>query len=399
MNITITEIINLSKKFQPKLSALRKKLHHYPETSPRFAQTHELIQDQLKKCKLINIPLKQSESLCFELQGAHPGPTLLFCANMNGLPIMDLTASSYCSKIHGFSHAEANHDAEIATMIGLLCCAHKLKKQLCGNIRVLFIADDIQSSTSLRELQQSVFKSVNFATHFEFSNRYHSHRIYYQYEYTKPRIDAFTINYRDSTPQPPLQANKSVFIAAKFVTQLPTILKQTMGELTPIGVRFSKIHAEDAHNIQPHHIELEGQLYTYDKELAQATLTIMDDLIRNQMLGPSAILKSTLLFPPLYNDTTWLNQLLPTIGQYVNEQDFIEHPIPVLTNSHFSIISESLPSAEITFGTQKVSLNENNTQHFEESCLSLALRSALSIICQQQHRGDNILHAQFDGGK
>ena len=104
-----------------------------------------------------------------------------------------------------------------------------------------------------------------------------------------------------------------------------------------------------------------------------------------------------MIYPPLYNDTNWMNQLLPIVGQLLDEQNLIEHPIPMLTNSNFSIISESIPSVQLTLGTQKFPFDEQSTNLFEESCLSLALNASLSIICHFQDRGDNVLHAKFDG--
>lgn len=397
MTLNLQEIKAATKPWHPKLKALRRQLHQYPESSPSLAHTHEIIQDKLKSCRLKQIPLKHSQSLCFELQGSHPGPTLLFCANMCGTALMDHTNDVYHSMIPGFTHSEMNHDAEMASLIALMWCAHKIKKNLHGNIRILFMADDIDSTSSLRELQQNVFNNVKYASHFEFCNRYHSERIYYAYDYSKPRIDQFSIAYRDHPHFGQIKTNKTVFMASKLVTQLPIIIKQSLGELTPIGFKFTKINAQDAHNIQPHHIEIEGNLYTYDKELANATFTLINDLVQNQMLGPSAIVKTSMVYPPLYNDTYWMNQVLPLVSQLVDDQNLIEHPIPMLTNSNFSIISESLPSVQLTLGTQKYPFDEQANTHFEESCLSLALNAMLNVVCAYQDRGNNVLHAKFDG--
>lgn len=395
--MNITEIKAMSRRWQPKLKALRRQLHQYPETSPNLTHTHEIIFDKLKPCKLKQILLKHSQSLCFDLKGDLPGPNLLFCANMAGTSLMDYTKDAYHSMIPGFTHSEVNNDAEIASLIGLIWCMHKQRKTLNGTLRILFMADDINSTSSLRELQQHVFKDIKYATHFEFCNRYPKDRIYYAYDYSKPRIDHFSIAYRDNPNLSQIKSNKTVFMASKLVTQLPIIIKQSLGELTPVGFKFNKINAQDAHNIQPDHIEIEGHLYTYDKEMANATFSLISDLVQNQMLGPSALVKTAMIYPPLYNDTNWMNQLLPIVGQLLDEQNLIEHPIPMLTNSNFSIISESIPSVQLTLGTQKFPFDEQSTNLFEESCLSLALNASLSIICHFQDRGDNVLHAKFDG--
>lgn len=397
MHLNPTEIKHLTQKWLPKLVAFRQQLHQRPETTPQLQQTLDLLKDKLAGCELTNIPLKHSRSLCMSLTGKEPGPTILFCANMAGSPLMDRDTDACHSLIPGFTHTKCNHDAEMATVVSLIWAIQKLKDKLAGTIKILFMADDINTVSSLRELQQSVLKNVKFAVHFEFSNRYHSQRIYYQYDYSKPRIDQFSIAYRDNPTYNEIKSNKTVFMAAKLVTQLPIIIKQTLGELTPIGFKFTKIHAQDAFNIQPHMIEIEGNLYTYDKELANATLTLITDLIQTQMLGPSAVLKSNMCYPPLYNDTSAMNQVLPIVSQFVNDQDLIEHPIPMLTNSNFSIISESIPSVELSFGTQST-VKENTSSHpFDESVLALALNACTAIVCQQMNRDDNVLHAKFDG--
>ena len=170
MTLNLQEIKAATKPWHPKLKALRRQLHKYPESSPSLAHTHEIIQDKLKSCRLKQIPLKHSQSLCFELQGSHPGPTLLFCANMCGTALMDHTNDVYHSMIPGFTHSEMNHDAEMASLIALMWCAHKIKKNLHGNIRILFMADDIDSTSSLKNYSKmylmtlSMLRILNFVT-------------------------------------------------------------------------------------------------------------------------------------------------------------------------------------------------------------------------------------------
>ena len=128
--MNINEIYATTKHWQPKLRALRRQLHKYPEIAPSLTQTQQIILDKLKPCKLNQIYLKDTHSLCFELKGDLPGPTLLFCANMSGTALMDHTKENFHSLIPGFTHSEENHDAEMASLIGLMWCIHKQKKNI-----------------------------------------------------------------------------------------------------------------------------------------------------------------------------------------------------------------------------------------------------------------------------
>lgn len=385
--------IRIAKQMRPRLTSLRKHFSQYPEVAPGLHHTRSKIMTEFEKTKWQAINLTQSESLCYEWHTGKPGPQLLFCANAYGAALMDPNPQQHHSHILGFTHYHGNHDAEISTLIGLGRILNRFGAHLCGTIRLLFIADDILNLGAYHELNQKVFKNMRYATNFEFSNRFYEQRVYYQYEFSKPRIDELHISFRDHA------STQIVLMAAKIITQLPNLLRQTLGDLTPLGLKFNKIHAANARSIHPNVIEISGQLYSYDKELAYAAVDVINDLVQRQMLGQEAVIQTKPYLPALYNDTHWLNQLLPVLEQLVSAEYLIETPIPCIENDYFSVLSESMACVQLTLGTRAVEADSTNPQPlFQDSSMCTALAAALGIIFRYINKDHNILSGQFDGG-
>lgn len=384
--------LKIAKQMRPRLTNLRHEFAQHPEVAPGLHHTRAKITKQFKKTPWTPITLTHSESLCYELHTGKPGPQLLFCANAYGTALMDQDTQKQHSHILGFTHRIHNHDAEITTLIGLGRILSRFEEHLCGTIRLLFIADDILNLGAYHELNQKVFNTMRYATNFEFSNRYYDQRIYYQYEFSKPRIDELDISFRDHT------STQTILMAAKLITQLPNLLRQTLGDLTPLSLKFNKIHASEARSIHPNTIDISGRLYSYDKDLTYAAVDIITDLVQRQMLGQEALIQTRPYLPTLYNDTHWLNQLLPILEQLVSAEHLIETPIPCLENNYFAVISETMACVQLTLGTRKVGEESSASPVFQDSCMSVALAAALGIIFRYINKDHNVVSGQFDGG-
>ena len=101
------------------LSCWRRKLHRAPELSGEEGETAREVQSFLAP--------SQPDSLLSELgghgvaaiyQGAEPGPTLIFRAELDALPIEELSEAPYRSATPGKAHL-CGHDGHMATLAGL----------------------------------------------------------------------------------------------------------------------------------------------------------------------------------------------------------------------------------------------------------------------------------------
>ncbi|MFC2100394.1 amidohydrolase [Bacteroidota bacterium] len=120
----------------PHLIKLRKQLHTYPELSGNESGTSKLIKEFIEPFHPFKVIKLGNTGLAFILDGEEVGPTIMFRADMDALPINEINRFSYKSKIKGVSHL-CGHDGHIAILSGLayILNKHPVKK---GKVVLLF---------------------------------------------------------------------------------------------------------------------------------------------------------------------------------------------------------------------------------------------------------------------
>lgn len=115
----------------PELMQLRQELHRHPELSGREYSTAERLGAYLQKYEPANLltGLGQGAGLAAIFKGIEPGPTLMFRADMDALPIAEKHHYDYASTQPGVSH-KCGHDGHMTMVAGLAPLLHKqpLKK-------------------------------------------------------------------------------------------------------------------------------------------------------------------------------------------------------------------------------------------------------------------------------
>ena len=93
--------------------------HAHPELSKKEVQTAKHLADALRGLGLEVHEGIGGTGVVAILEGKGDGPTVLYRADMDGLPVTEATGLSYASKNRGVMHA-CGHDVHMATAIGAL---------------------------------------------------------------------------------------------------------------------------------------------------------------------------------------------------------------------------------------------------------------------------------------
>ncbi|MBN1179651.1 MAG: amidohydrolase [Anaerolineae bacterium] len=125
------------------LVALRRDLHMHPELSGDERRTAGLVASRLRQLGLEVEEHVGGYGVVGVLQGAHPGPTLAYRADMDALPIQEISDRPYASLSLGVSHA-CGHDAHVTVALGAAELLAGLRSDLHG--RVVFIFQPAEES-------------------------------------------------------------------------------------------------------------------------------------------------------------------------------------------------------------------------------------------------------------
>lgn len=142
------------------LTELRRQLHQAPERSGQEEQTARCIREELEKTEPDRIVNGIGGHGLFAVyESGKPGPTVLFRAELDALPIPEEGNSLYRSRQEGVSHA-CGHDGHMAVLMGL---ARKLgrNRPTAGNILVLFQPAEETGEGALRMISDPALNSFD----------------------------------------------------------------------------------------------------------------------------------------------------------------------------------------------------------------------------------------------
>ena len=140
-----------AENLQPYLTAIRERLHQYPELSSQEFQTCATIREELEKLGLEPDPRFAAPDTVALLRGAFPGPAAALRADIDALPITERTSAPYRSKYSGVMHA-CGHDAHTAMLLGAAKLLAARRAQLRGNVKLIFQSAEEQAPGGARGL-------------------------------------------------------------------------------------------------------------------------------------------------------------------------------------------------------------------------------------------------------
>lgn len=132
-----TDVSQAVKAYEKQIIEYRRHLHRHPELSFKEEKTAAWIREKLKELDIPTLPGVRGNSTVGILKGEEEGPTLLFRADIDALPITEESGVPFASENPGVMHA-CGHDAHTAT---LLCFADWLshhRELIRGTVKFVF---------------------------------------------------------------------------------------------------------------------------------------------------------------------------------------------------------------------------------------------------------------------
>ena len=131
------EIKSFLKAYKDLVVDTRRDLHRIPETAYTEKKTAQYLGDELKDLGLEVETGIADYGIVALMKTNKPGPTILFRADMDALPITEATGLPFASTHEGVMHA-CGHDAHMAMVLGAAKVLSEMQGELCGNIKFLF---------------------------------------------------------------------------------------------------------------------------------------------------------------------------------------------------------------------------------------------------------------------
>jgi amidohydrolase len=339
------------------LIAWRRHLHAHPELSLVEHRTADYLLAQLE-----GLPFERVRSgvagtgILAELRGGKPGPVTMLRADMDALPIQELTDSAFRSQNDGVMHA-CGHDGHMAILLG---AAHTLcarRAEIAGTIVFCFQPGEEGFAGARLMIEDGALASPNvdraFALH-----------LYSGLDVGKigvrdgpflPASDRFTIEIVGigGHGAMPDGARDPIVAAGAIVSALQTIVSREIAPKDPAVVTVGALNGGTTFNVIPDSVTLKGTVRCFDP----AIRTSMPERIERIVAGLCDSLRVgyrldyRFNYPPTVNDPA-MSELIRAAGRIaIGAESVVEHDV-IMMAEDMSFFHERIPGGYFLVGTR-----------------------------------------------
>ncbi len=298
-------LLDEARQLQTELTALRRKLHQYPELACEEYRTADEIETFLDQ---LNIPHHRvgETGVCGILRGNNPGShTIALRADIDALPIQELNQVPYRSQRDGIMHA-CGHDAHTACLLvaAQLLAAHR--NDFSGEVRLCFQPGEEVGKGALDFVQSGELDGVERVFGLHTAHEIPSGTVSLTAGLNNAAVDQFRILVHGqcahvSTPE--LGAD-ALYIASHIVTAIQALITRQFSPVEPVLIGVGKFLSGTTYNAVAGEAELEGTTRTVRNETRMEVRRKLTELV-NQIAsayGATAEILWTGICSALYND-------------------------------------------------------------------------------------------------
>jgi amidohydrolase len=394
-------VAQAAEALRAQLIAQRRDFHMHPELSNREERTARVIADKLRALGFDEVKTGVGKhGIVALLKGRRPGPVIAVRADMDALPIQEVSQAPYKSQNPGVMHA-CGHDVHMAVGLGVAEILSNRREQIAGTIKFIFQpaeegppADEeggaplmIKEGALENPRPQAIF-GLHVMPAYEVG------QIAYNSGPTMASSDQFTITIRGKKAHGayPHESVDAVVVAAECVTALQTIRSRRINAMEPLVISLGSIHGGNRFNIIADEVVMEGTMRTLNEEVRRRAQELMRETLAGVTSAYGA--KFELQFghanPVTYNEPKLVEETLPAIRRVVGEANVITPP-PQMGAEDFSYFQRVVPGFFFFLGGGNkakgiTAINHTNNFDVDEECLVIGVKTMTHVLLDYLER-------------
>jgi amidohydrolase len=263
--------------------ALRRDFHAHPELLFDLPYTSGKVAEYLKGLGLeVRAGIGKSGVVAL-IEGAKPGRTVLYRADMDALPLAEETGYAFASKTPGLMHA-CGHDGHTAVALVMARLLAEDRKNLKGKVAMLFQPAEEGGDGAGAMIDDGVLDWVKpdvcFAMHLNNDETVGTIGAKVGGVFAGSNEFQIRLTSKGGHGASPHQAPDLIVIASHIVLALQTVVSRSVDPRESAVVTVGMLHAGTKSNILPTEAHLEGTVRTFDKELTRQISTRIETLAR-----------------------------------------------------------------------------------------------------------------------
>lgn len=340
------------------LSRHRRHFHMHPELSLKEFETAAYIERELRALELDGVRAGVGGTgVLGTLRGGRPGPVTLLRADIDALPVTEVSDVEYKSTKPGVMHA-CGHDAHISI---LLCAAKELarrREDVAGTLVFCFQPGEEGYAGNKLMIEDGALENPHvdrcFALHV-FSGL-EAGKIGVRDGPFFASSDEFHLKIRGKGGHGamPERAIDPIVAGAHFVTMLQSIVSREIAPKDPAVFTVGKFHAGSTFNVIPHEADMEGTVRSFDRDVRKSMPERMERILKglSEAMRVDYDMKYRYGYPPTVNDPA-MNDIVREVGAHMLGAENVVYPHDiVMWAEDMSYMLEERPGAYFIVGAR-----------------------------------------------
>ena len=349
-------ILNRAAEMQDEIAGWRRHIHSNPELGFDVVRTAAFVEEKLKAFGVDEIvPGIGKTGVVGIIKGRlGAGDTIGLRADMDALPINEITGKPYASTVPNTMHA-CGHDGHTAMLLGAAKYLAETRN-FKGQVAVIFQPAEEGGGGGNEMVKEGMMERFGIGKVFGMHNM--PGIPVGQFAIKPGPIMAATAEFdirikgRGGHAAMPHQGIDPIVVASQLILALQTIASRAVDPVKSVVVSVTKFHAGDAYNVIPEEVALAGTVRTLDRDVAATA----EKRIRAICAGIGSTFGVTVEFdwqpnyPVTFNDAEQAIFAASAAKEVVGAHNVDEAVEPLMGGEDFSYMLESRPGAFIFLG-------------------------------------------------
>jgi amidohydrolase len=339
---------------------IRRFIHMNPELSNREFETSRLVGAKLDTLGLEVKTGVAKTGIVALLRGALPGTTIAVRADMDALPIQEMTNLPYKSLNAGAMHA-CGHDVHTSIVLGTAMVLATLKDKIEGNVSFIFqpaeegAPQDEEGGADIMVREGALDSppaSAIFGFHVWPEN---VGQVYIAPGFITGSSDLFRITVKGKSAHGarPHEGVDAIVISAEIVQALQTVVSRAVDPTDPAVLTIGTIQGGARPNIIADKVTFEGTVRALSDANRKKIQPLMEAIIKNitEMNGATYEFEYKPRLPSVYNNPELAATMTPTLARLLGKDKVIEWK-PQLIAEDFSFFAQKIPGFYFFLGVK-----------------------------------------------
>ncbi|WP_300438610.1 M20 aminoacylase family protein [uncultured Mameliella sp.] len=348
-------IVNSIAALEPEMTEWRRFLHQHPELGLDCFKTAEFVVEKLKGFGITEVHTGIARTgVVAIIEGRGPGRTIGLRADMDALPMEDLSGTDHASTVPGMAHT-CGHDGHTTMLLGAAKYLAETRN-FSGKVALIFQPAEENEGGGRIMVEEGMMDRFGIDEVYGIHNMPGGAvgHMYTNRGALLAGVDEFTIRItgQGGHGAMPFQTRDPVVCAASMVQALQTIVSRNVDALDRLVVSVTQIHTGSAMNIVPETALLNGTVRYFDKEVQAVVKTRMAEIAEFQAksFGMRAELDYVEGYPPTINHPEQAEFAASVAQEVVGAEAVDLESPPIMPGEDFSYMLEARPGAYLFLG-------------------------------------------------